>query len=237
MAKLKGAAGPQETPVGSKKRISVRQALRLSLGAVMGFLIATFALGYWLGRANSTDWEDPVRVINFMAKHRSARFLVAAGRQPLPESDPIELRLRVGDRQLVYRTDTEEITEELLPIRDLQALPNQTRQSKDNQSLIQTAEGLGAGAAGLLTNVRVSPGSWPGKIRNHKIAGVAAAAAAICVPTALGYYMGFSREPDYSSKEFQEMLRDKARWRRLAADYRSAETSRVPPGAAPSATP
>jgi hypothetical protein len=233
MDKLEDAAASQETPVGSKEQTSPKHVLRVSLGAAISFLITTIALGYVLGRINSPNWEDPRQVSKFITKHYSPRFLVAAGRQPLPESDPIELRLRVADRELVYRTDTEEITEELVPIRDL----HQTRQSKDNQSLIQTAGALGASAAGLLTNVRVSLGNSLVKVRNGKIIGVAAAAAVVGVGAAWGYYMGFSGEPDYSSKPFQEMRHDKVVWRGLAAQYRSAAISQAASRAAPSATP
>jgi hypothetical protein len=66
-------------------------------------LITTIALGYVLGGINSPNWEDPTEVIKFMEEHGSGRFVVPAPRQLLPESDPIELRIRIDDRQLTYR--------------------------------------------------------------------------------------------------------------------------------------
>jgi hypothetical protein len=236
MNKLDETAGSQETPVGNKEGTSAKQVLRLSLGAAISFLIATFVLGYALGKNKSPDWEDPVRVSNFIADNCTKQFVVASGRQPLPESDPIELRLRVRERDYVYRTDTDEITPELLPVRDRQALPKHKMQSKDNQSLMTAAGALGTSAAGLLANVRVSL-NWLGKVRNGKIVGAAAAAAVLGVGGFYGYYMGFRGEPDYSSKMFQEMLRDKVVWRGLATQYRSDELHRLRAEAAPSATP
>jgi hypothetical protein len=138
------AAGSQEIPVGSKERTSTKHVLCLSLGVAMSFLITTFLLGYWVGKSRSPNWESPRLVYTFMKTHHSARFLGAAGRQPLP-SDPIELRLRAGDREFSYRTDTNKVTEEPVRVRDIQALPNQTGQSKDDQNnLIHTAEALSA---------------------------------------------------------------------------------------------
>jgi hypothetical protein len=55
--------------------------------------------------------------------------------------------------------------------------------------------------------------------------------------TICGYSMGFRDEPDYSSKLFQEMLRHKLVWRRLATEYRSDATSPTPSRVAPSETP
>ena len=71
----------------------------------------------------------------------------------------------------------------------------------------------------------------------NKVAVVAVAAVAVLgAGGLLGYYMGFSGDPDYSSKPFQEMRSDKARWRQFAEQYRT-KTSRAPSRAAPSATP
>jgi hypothetical protein len=133
MKKLKKAAGPQETSTGSKKRISARHELRVTLGAVVSFLVATFLLGYYLGWNRSQRWDDTSFVRDFMREHLSAKFL-AASRQSLPESDPIELRLPVDDRQFTYRTDIpEKIAEDPLSDRDPQA-----RQQKDyHESVIQ----------------------------------------------------------------------------------------------------
>jgi hypothetical protein len=224
MDKLNETAGSQETQVRNKERTtSDRQMLRLSLGAAVGFLITTIALGYPIGRINSPKWENRKVVGKFVENHYRGRFL-AEGREPLSNSDPIELRLRLDDRDLVYRTDTREINEEVLPSEEVQA-----GRSKDNQTLIQTAFAIGAPLAAPLAKVEVS-------LRN-KIAVVAVAAVAIVgAGGLLGYAMGFDGDPDYSSKPFQEMRSDKARWRQLAEDYRT-KTSRAPSRAAPSATP
>ena len=233
MSKLKKDAGSPDTPVRSKKRTSARQVLRISLGAAVTFLITTFALGYVLGWYNSPNWEDPLEVKKFMRKHYIGRFVGPAGRQQLPESDPIELRLRLADRELVYRTDTEEITEEeLLP--DLQALPNQRRQSKDR--LVQAAEALGGSAGSLLAKVHVPLGNWLGIVPKGRFVAFAAATVVLGAGAVWGYSMGFSEAPDYSSKPFQEWSSDKALWRRLEEHYRT-KSSRAPSSAAPSATP
>ena len=229
MKKLKKVAGSQEAPVGSKERTSAKDVVRISLGAAIGVLITTIGLGYLIGRINSPHWEDPIDVHNFIATHYSA----------LPERDPIELRFRLGDQYLVYRTDTEKITEEALPIDELLALSHQPRRSKENQSLVQNAFALGAVAVAPLNTVRVSLGSYVGKAGKGKFAGVAIAAVVLGAGGFLGYHLGFRGDPDYSdysSKPFQEMRSDKARWRQLA-EYHRTKSSRAPSRAALSATP
>ena len=63
MDKLDETAGSQETQVGNKERTtSDRQMLRLSLGAAVGFLITTIALGYLIGRIHSPKWDNRVLV-------------------------------------------------------------------------------------------------------------------------------------------------------------------------------
>jgi hypothetical protein len=232
MDKPEEAAGSQKTPVGGKERTSARHVLCLSLVAVMGFLIATFELGYWVGRSKS-NWESPRLVDAFMATHRSARFLVAADRQPLPASDPIELRLRAGDREFAYRTDTDQISDEFLPAGDRQALPNQTKD--DQQNLIHPAEGLGMAGTALFPKARV-PVGWL-NVRNGRILGFVAAVGVVGASAVCGYSLGFKAEPNYYSKMFQDKLHDRVVWRGLARDYRSAATSGAPSRAAPSATP
>ena len=222
MKKLKKAAGSQETPVGSKKRTSVRREVSITLGAAVSFLAITFTLGYHLGRCGSPNWDNPVFVRDFMKNHYDARFLGSEGRQPIPESDPIEVSLPVDDRKFTYRTDTEKIAEDPLSVWDREARP-----SKDyHESVIQGT--AFATAAGALLN-KVPLRQLPAKARNS-IFGAAAVlgAGGIC-----GYYMGYSKEPNYYSKQFQSTLRDPVEWRRLAEDYRTKALSR----AAPSATP
>jgi hypothetical protein len=230
MDKPEEAAGSQKTPVGGKERTSARQVLCLSLVAVMGFLIATFELGYWVGRSES-NWESPRVVDAFMATHRSARFLVAADRQPLPASDPIELSLRAGDWKFAYRTDTDQISKERVDDGDLQALPNQTKD--DQQNLIHAFEVVGMSGTGLFPKVRVPLGS----LRNPNILRVGAAVGVVAASAVWGYSLGFKPEPNYYSKMFQAKLHNRGVWRGLARDYRSRETSPPPSRAAPSATP
>jgi len=230
MKKLKKAGGSQEAPVGSKKRSSARHMLGLSLVAVMGFLIATFELGYWVGRSKS-NWESPRVVDAFMATHCSARFVVAADRQPLPAIDPIELRLRAGDQEFAYSTDTDEIS---VAAGDPQALPNQTKE--DQQILIHPVEGLGMAGTALFPKVKVPLGSLA-NVRNGKILGFVAAVGVVGASAVWGYSLGFKPEPNYYSKMFQEKLHNRVVWRGLARDYRSAATSGAPSRAAPSATP
>ena len=239
MDKLDETAGSQETQVSNKERTSAKDVVRISLGAAIGVLITTIGLGYLIGRINSPHSEDPIDVYNFIATHYSGRFLETAGRQPVPEREPIELRFRLGDQYLVYRTDPEEITEEALPIDELLALSHQPRRSKENQSLVQNAFALGAVAVAPLNTVRVSLGSYVGKAGKGKFAGVAIAAVVLGAGGFLGYHWGFKGDPDYSdysSKPFQEMRSDKARWRQLA-EYHRTKSSRAPSRAAPSATP
>jgi hypothetical protein len=233
MDKLDETAGSQETQVSNKGRTSTRRVLCLSLVAVMGFLIATFELGYWVGRSKS-NWESARRVDAFMATHCNARFLVAGDRQPLPTSDPIELRLRAGDREFAYRTDTEQICDELLPAGDRQALPDQTKD--DQLNLIHPAEAVVIAGAGLFPKVRV-PIEWLEKVRNGRILGVAAAVGVVGASALWGYSLGFKAEPNFSSKMFQERLHDRVVWRGLERDYRSRQTSPPPTRAAPSVTP
>jgi hypothetical protein len=237
MKKLKKAADSQKAPVGSEKRTSAKDVVRISLGVAIGALITTIGLGYLIGRINSPKWDDPVDVHNFIAEHYSGEFLETAGRQSLPESDPIELRFRLGDRYLVYRTDKEKITEERPPIDEVRAQP---KGSKENQSLVQQAFAVAVLAAGsTLNNVRVSIG-YLGKAGKGRFAGVATAVVALGAGGFWGYRMGFRGDPDYSSKLFQEWRSDKALWRRLEEHYRKhyrTKSLRAPSRAAPSATP
>jgi hypothetical protein len=239
MKKLKKAAGSQETPVGSKKRTSARRELRVTLAAVVSFLAITFVLGYYLGRNGSPNWEDTSVVRDFMREHRSARFL-PAGRpfverifpyteaESLPESGPIELRLPVDDRQFTYRTDIpEKIAEDPLSDRDPQA-----RQPKDyHESVIQGGAFVTA-AGNFFGHVPL------GKllIKAPRII-IFAGATVVCASGVCGYYLGYSKEPNYHSKRFQEMLHNPVIWRGIAEEYRRAATSRAPSRAAPSATP
>ena len=223
MDKLDETAGSEETQVGNKERTtSDRQRVRLSVGAAVGFLIATIALGYLIGRIQSPKWENRVVVGKFVADHYRGKFL-AEGREPRPNS-PIELRFRLGDLDLVYRTDTKEIQEVAVPIEEVHA-----ERSKDNQTLIQSAFIVAAPLTAPLSNVHVSLG--------NKVAVVAVAAVFVVGAGGLvGYSWGFDPDPDYSSKPFQEMRSNKARWGQLAEDYRT-KTSRASSRAAPSATP
>jgi len=211
--RVKKAEGSPKTP---DKRTSAKKAVSIGLGAGVSFIIATILLGYALGNYYSTDWKKRDNVTKFIATHY----------KPRPESDPVELRLRVGDRDLVYKIDTEEFTEEqVLPIPDLQ-----TRQSKDTQSVIHSAGLLGASASAVFPKVRV----FLGKGLKGKTAGVVAAVAVLGIGGVWGFSMAYTTEPDYSSKLFQEMLRDKVVWRGLAKQYRNDAT---PSRAIPSATP
>jgi hypothetical protein len=241
MKKLKKAAGSQETSIGSKKRTSARHELRVTLGAVLGavvsFLAITFMLGYHLGRSASPNWEDTFVVRDFMDKHLSAQF-VPAGRQSLPESDPtwtanlmwppIELSLQTDDQKFTYRTDTpEKIAEYPLSVRDRQA-----PQSKDYHESVNQGGTWALSAGTLLTKAPL--GKWLVKAPKSK---VFAAAMVIGAGGVCGFYVGYTNEPKYHSKRFQEMLHEPLVWRGLAEDYRHATSSRPPSRAAPSATP
>jgi hypothetical protein len=228
MKKLKKAAGPQETPVGSKKRTSVRAELRVTLAAAVSFLAVTFVLGYYLGKNRSPDWEDTFVVRDFMRKHSSGPFL-PVGRQSLPGSDSIELQLVVDDRKFIYTTDPEKIDEKEVSLSDRP----QARQPKDyHESVIQG--GMWATAAGNIFG-RFPISNWLGKAPRSGI--FVAGAAVIGASGAYGYYLGYSKEPKYHSKRFQEMLHDPVTWRGIAEEYRRAATSPAPSTAAPSATP
>jgi hypothetical protein len=222
MDKPEEAAGSQKTPVGGKERTS---ELRLSLGVAVTFVITTIALGILIGRFDSPKWDNRVQVAKFINSHYEARFL-AEGREPLPERDPIELRFRLDDRYLVYRTDKDEIRDVAVPAEEL---PNPTWRSKENQGLIHEGFALGAPVAAYLSKVHVSLG--------NKIVVVTLAGGAVLVSGVfLGYYVSHNEDPDFSSKPFQEMRSDKARWRQLA-EYHRTKSSRAPSRAAPSATP
>jgi hypothetical protein len=231
MKKLKKAAGSQETSIGSKKRTSARHELRVTLGAVVGavvsFLAITFMLGYHLGSSASPNWEDTSVVRDFMDKHLSAQF-VPAGRQSLPESDPLELSLQTDDQRFTYRSDTpEKIAEYPLSVRDRQA-----PQSKDYHESVNQGGTWALSAGTLLTKAPL--GEWLVKAPKSKLF---AAAMVIGAGGVCGFYVGYTNEPKYHSKRFQEMLHEPLVWRGLAEDYRHIATSRPPSRAAPSATP
>ena len=230
MKKLKKAAGSQETSIASKKRTSARQELRVTVGAVVGavvsFLAITFMLGYHLGRNNSPDWDDTSTVRNFMDKHLSAQF-VPAGRQSLPEIDPIELSLQTDDQKFTYRTDPEKIVADPLSVRDRQA-----PQSKDYHESVNQGGTWALSAGTLLTKAPL--GEWLVKAPKSKLF---AAAMVIGIGGVCGFYVGYTNEPKYHSKRFQEMLHEPLVWRGLAEDYRHIATSGPPSSAAPSATP
>lgn len=108
-------------------------------------------------------------------------------------------------------------------------LPNPTWRSKENQGLIHEGFALGAPVAAYLSKVHVSLG-------NKIVVVTLAAGGVLGAGVFLGYYIGHNTDPDFSSKPFQEMRSDKARWRQLAEHHRT-KTLRAPSRAAPSATP
>jgi hypothetical protein len=228
MDKLGKTAGCQETPVGNKERTPARQELRLSLVAAITFLVATFLLGLAIGHHNSPSWEDRREVRKFIETHCTRRFVVAPGREPLPESDPIEVRLRVREQDYVYRDDTQRIARE--DVGDFEAV---SKYPKDNQNLVICGVSVATSAANLLGYTA----SVSLNARNKIVAAAAAGVTVVAAAAYWGYSMGFSDNPDFNTKAFQEKLDDKMVWHGLATQFRSNELRRLRPEAAPSVTP
>jgi hypothetical protein len=237
MDKLDETAGSQKTPVGNKEE-TARQALRLSLTAAISFVLASIGLGYAWGIHKSPKWTDRSEVAKFIAIHSTKQFDVASGRELLPGGAPIEVRLRVRELDYVYRTDTQKITPEPVPVRDLEKLKD-PMQSKDNQTLIMAGGSLATAAAQLLgPNVSGSL-NLLGKNKTVVAAAVGVVVVGVVVGAGAywGFVMGYKPDPDFSTQAFQEKLNDTMLWHGLATQYRSDELRRRRPEAAPSATP
>jgi hypothetical protein len=235
MDKLDETAGSQETPAGNKEgKTSAKQVLRLSLTAAISFILATIGLGYAIGVKQSSKWKDPGEVAKFIAIHSTKQF--ASGRELPLEIAPVEVRLRVREMDYVYRTDTQRITPELVPPRDVEKLKDQ---SKDNNTLILAGGSLATAVAQLLGPSASVSLNLLGK--NKIVVFVAAVVVVVVVVVAPGVYwgfrMGYKPDPDFSTPAFKEKLSDTMLWHGLATQYRSDELRRRRPEAAPSATP
>jgi hypothetical protein len=214
-------------PAGAKLKQRAFRGVAMTLTAILGFYGASTSVGYLLGRARSPDWSDSTTLTTFVYNRHSWR-LVAPASQTSPVV--VELSIRAGDRQYVYRSDTDEVRSDFLSPGELAAVrrPILSRilsRDADRAALLSTgttalsATGALAKASGLLARLKWKQGR-----------AIAVGVAIVGGGAALGFFMGHKGEPDYGSANFQSALMNSDRWRAAAKQY-------LPPAVMPANTP
>lgn len=209
---MKGAQDSK--PTGAK--LKQRRQLAMTLAAILGFYSVTTFAGYRLGQARSPDWKDPKEFTKFV-NHRHCCRLIAPASQTSPAV--LELSIRAGDRQYVYRSDTDEVRSDVPSRGELDAERRPIISWILSSDLLTDSGIVGAAtpaltkASGLLVHL---------KSKSVAIGVTACAGVAIvgCGAT-LGYFKGY--RPHYDSEDFHSGLMKPDRWRAAAKQY-------LPPG-------
>jgi hypothetical protein len=209
---MKGAKDSK--PTGAK--LKQRRRLAMILTTILGFYGVTTFAGYRLGQAGSPDWKDPKEFTKFVY-HRHCCRLIAPPSQTSPAV--VELSIRAGDRQYVYRSDTEEVRPDV-PSRgelDAERWPFVSwilsRDLLIDSGIVGAATPVLTKASGLLVHLK-----W-----KYVAIGVTygAGVAILGCGAALGYSKGY--QPHYGSEDFHSGLMKPDPWRAAAKQY-------LPPG-------
>jgi hypothetical protein len=201
--------------------ISKRKLAVLGATAVATFYSATVALGYYYGRLKSVDWNDPLATTQFINTNHSVKYLGKPRESDGSGSDPIELTLRIGDRQYSYATSTDKVQFEILSPEEIAKLPAPRNHSQTDEEKLMIA----VGAIVTPSYAGLSKSPWLIKrlshLRGKQLVAVAVPAAVLGAGVAWGYSMGYKPLPDYSSEAFQTAIQDPKRWRPLVQYYRT----------------
>jgi hypothetical protein len=211
---MKAAKDSNPDPAHAKLKQRASRRVAISLTAILGFYGATTSAGYFWGRATSPDWSDSRELTTFVYKRHSCRLIA-----PRSETSPrvVELSITAGDRQYVYRSDTDEVRSDFLTLVELDGHgPILPRIRDADRGALQTAHTLivSAGATSL-TKTR----GWAALLKWKYGAAIAVGVAIVGGGAALGYFIGHQGEPDYGSPAFNSALMNSDRWRATAKQY------------------
>ena len=213
---MKKAKDSNPDSAGAKLK---RRALNLAttLTAILGFYGASTSAGYFLGRAKSPDWSNSMTLTNFVYSRHSCR-LIAPESQTSPAV--VELTIRAGDRQYVYRSDKDKVRSDFLSPGELAAasrpiLSGILPRDADRGALL-TAETLTVSAA---TSALAKASSLLARLKWKKGRAIAAGVAIVAGGAMLGFFIGYKGEPNYGSADFQNALMESDRWRVAANQY------------------
>jgi hypothetical protein len=206
--------------------ISKKKLAALGATAVATFYSATVALGYYYGRTRSVDWDDPLAITQFINANHSVKFLGKNQKSDASGSEPIELTLRIGDRQYVYSSSTDKVQFDILSPQEIARLPKPRKHGQTDEEKLM----ISVGAIVTPSYVGLSESRWLIKrlshLRGKQLIAVALPAAILGVGAAWGYSMGYKPLPNYSSEAFQASMQDPKRWRALAKHYRTHSIER-----------
>jgi hypothetical protein len=200
----------------SKRRVAIGTA------GVLAFFSATTGMGYYYGRRRSPDWSHPAAVTILLNRNHSWRFVSGPTHVPDPAKDPIELTLRLGDRQYRYRSDEDRVVSEVLPPDEVARLElPRLEDLSDREKFLAATGGLAVPTASILSAAQDHLDSLKGK--NFIV--VAVSTAIIGAGAAWGYSMGYKPEPEFGSQRFQQALLEPDRWQALARYHRERRTN------------
>jgi hypothetical protein len=219
---MESQAGSVPSPSISKKKLAA-----LGATAVATFYSATVALGYYYGRTRSVDWNDTLAITQFINSNHSVKYLRKSQESDISGGDPIELTLRIGDRQYVYSTSTDKVQFEVLSPEEIARLPKPRKHSQTDEEKLMIA----VGAIVTPSYAGLSESRWLIKRLSHlkgkQLVAVVVPAAVLGAGVAWGYSMGYKPFPDYSSEAFQNAIQDPKRWRPLAQHYRTHNSDKM----------
>jgi len=222
---MKGAKDSK--PTGAKLKQRASRHLTMTLMAILGFYSVTTFAGYRLGRATSPDWSaDSKEFTKFVYdRHRHCCRLIAPASQTSPAV--VELSIRAGDRQYVYRSDTDKVRFDFLSPgeRDAERRPILSRilsSDTDRGALLTETAGIVGAATPALTKAGGLLAHLKGKYVAISVT-IGTGVAIVGGGAALGYFKGHQGEPDYRSAAFHSALMNSDRWRAAAKQY-------LPPG-------
>jgi hypothetical protein len=225
---MKEAKDSNPDRAGAKLKQRASRDLAMILTAILGFYSVSTGAGYFLGRTNSPNWRDSTTLTKFVYNCHSSR-LVAPASQTSPAV--VELSIRAGDRQYVYRSDTDEVRSDLLSQSELAAVRTPTLSSDaDRAALLVAGQGIPSAATALAKAT-----GWLALLKgNHRVVVIGVGVAIVGGGAALGFIMGYNGKPDYGSADFQKALMNSDRWRAAAKQHLPPA---VRPANAPDASP
>jgi hypothetical protein len=208
MKKVKDS-NPDSAGAKLKRRAS---NLATTLTAILGFYGATTSAGYFLGRARSPDWSNSITLTNFVYSRHSCKVIA-----PESQTSPavVELTIRAGDAQYVYRSDKEEVRCDFLSPGELAVVRTPTLSSDAYGAALLTAGTTTVSAATALAKAS----GWLARIKWKQGRIIAVGVAIVGGGAAFGYFIGYKGKPDYGSAAFHSALMNADRWSAAAKQY------------------
>jgi hypothetical protein len=212
---MKAAKDSSPDPARAKLEQRASRRVAITLTAILGFYGASTSAGYFWGRATSPNWSDSKEITTFVYKRHGCRLIA-----PASQGSPVvvELSITAGDRQYVYRSDTDEVRRDFAELAAVLDTPFLSRilSSHADRGALQTAHTATVGAAATaLTKTR----GWTALLKWKYGVAIGVGVAIVGGGAALGYFIGHEGEPDYGSANFQSALMNSDRWRAAAKQY------------------